>query len=140
MKQGEIKVDTRVVIKFCYIRFNNFRYKEDATLNESSSLFSTKKWEAEFKCSRSAMFDDECWTHTTATTVETIAKMHNSVLNDWELKVHMLADIEKSQQIVLRTSWIFGYDESVNTIGAIFVEGWSKTNLNEHFSGAFGHI
>ena len=61
---------------------------------ETPPPFSTiKKWAAEFKRGRTSLEGDPCEGHPKrATTPEIIEQVHDVVLDDWQMKVHEIAE------------------------------------------------
>ena len=61
--------------------------------NSVPFISTIKKWAAEFKHSRISLKDDPCkGRQKTATTPETIEKVHNIVLDNWRVKVCKIAE------------------------------------------------
>lgn len=90
--------------------------------NKSPSFLTVKKSGTKLKQVTSIfVMEHSGWT--TARTEETIAKIHNAVLSDWQLKVHMLANIVKISVDCPHLTWTFGYEKAVGTMDAMLVNG-----------------
>jgi hypothetical protein len=67
----------------------------DSVYGDSAASFTTVKfWAAEFKCDRKSLGDDEgSGGSKTATTDENIAKVHQMVLDDCQIKAREIAEV-----------------------------------------------
>jgi len=91
------KTEYRVVIKFFVkesLTPNEIHSKFIKVYGDSSPSFSTiKKWAAEYKRGRTSLEDDPCKGHPkSATTPQIIEQLHDMVLDDWQMKVHEIAE------------------------------------------------
>jgi len=91
------KTEYRVVIKFFVkesLKPNEIHSKFIKVYGDSSPSFSTiKKWAAEYKRGRTSLEDDPCKGHPkSATTPQIIEQVHDMVLDDWRMKVHVIAE------------------------------------------------
>jgi len=89
------KIEYRAVIKF-FLREgltpNEINSKFIKVYRDSSPLFSTiKKWAAEFKRGRTSLEDDPREGRPKSATPEIIEQVHDTVLDDWRMKVREIA-------------------------------------------------
>jgi len=92
------KIEYRAVVKFCVkerLTPNEIHSKFIKVYGDSSPSFSTiKKWAAEFKRGRTSLEDDSREGHPkSATTLEIIEQVHDTVLDDRRMKVREIAEV-----------------------------------------------
>jgi transposase len=90
------KIEYRAVIKLFVkegLTPNEIHSKFIKVYGDSSPSFSTiKKWAAEFKRGRTSLEDDPCEGCPKNATTPEIEQVHNTVLDDWRMKVHKIAE------------------------------------------------
>jgi transposase len=91
------KIEHHVVIKFFVkegLTPNEIHSKFIKVYGDSSPSFSTtKKWAAEFKHGHNSLEDDPREGRPkSATTPEIVKQVHDVVLDDWQMKVHEIAE------------------------------------------------
>ncbi|XP_018353526.1 PREDICTED: putative uncharacterized protein FLJ37770 [Trachymyrmex septentrionalis] len=92
------KIEYRAVIKYLFLKGNTptqIKDELDSVYGDSAPSFTTVKfWAAEFKRGRKSLGDDErSGRPKTATADENIAKVHQIVLDDRRIKIHLGHDV-----------------------------------------------
>ena len=89
------KIEYRAVIEYLFLEGNmpmQIKYELDSVYDDSAPSFTTVKfWAAEFKRGHKSLGDDGC--PKTATTDKNIAKVHQMVLDDHQIKVREIAEV-----------------------------------------------
>ncbi|GFT72908.1 HTH_48 domain-containing protein [Trichonephila clavipes] len=133
------KVEYRAVIKYLFLKGNTptqIKDEFDSVYGDSASSFTTGKfWAAEFKRGRKSLGDDErAGRPNTATIDENIAKVHQMVLNDHQIKVRDSRSYEHVKRTCLSYfKSTFRHEKAVCALGAAFASVRPKTCSNEHF-------
>ncbi|XP_030765065.1 protein GVQW3-like [Sitophilus oryzae] len=92
------KIEYRAVIKYLVLKGNTptqIKHESDSVHGDYAPSFTTVKcWAAEFKRGRKSLGDDErSGRPKTATTDDNIAKVHQMVLDDRQIKVREIAEV-----------------------------------------------
>ncbi|GFV54175.1 HTH_48 domain-containing protein [Trichonephila clavipes] len=141
------KIEYRAVIRYLSLKGNmptQIKDELDFVYGDSVPSFTTVKfWAAEFKRGRKSLGDDErSGRPNTATTDETIAKVHQMGLDDRRIKVK---GYHRGYEHVKRTCLSpinskFRHEKAVHVLGAILAHVRPKTCSNEHFQRSVGAL